>query len=121
MTGKNKKTNQVRYINTITSRISDSDTSSLDDYINWCSKIVKVLEAGEESHDIFKRFAVISKLPPKYSPTYLFAEFEEELLNINTDELIREICVEIKNNLFKVDIDDDVTHEYMIGYHYQKH
>lgn len=105
ITGKNNHTNKVRYINTITSRVSDSDTGSLDEYLEWCSEIVKILETNNDSHSIFKRFASISTIPPQHGPTYLYAEFDKELRYKGTDDLIEEVCVEINNNEFEVKID----------------
>lgn len=113
MTGKNKHTNQVRYINTITSRVSDSDTGSLDEYLEWCSSIVETLETNNDSHNIFKRFASISTAPPQHGPTYLYAEFNREFRHPDTGGLIKEVCVEINNNEFEIEM-DGVTLQYEV-------
>lgn len=113
MTGKNKHTNQVRYINTITSRVSDSDTGSLDEYLEWCSSIVETLETNNDSHSIFKRFASISTAPPQYGPTYLYAEFNKEFRHPDTGGLIKEVYVEINNNEFEIEM-DGVTLQYEV-------
>ncbi len=113
MTGKNKHTNQVRYINTITSRVSDSDMGSLDEYLEWCSEIVETIESNNDSHSIFKRFASISSVPPQHGPTFVYAEFDKEFIHPDTGELIEEFCAEINNNEFEIKM-DGLTYQYEV-------
>ncbi len=114
MTGKNKDTKQIRYINTITSRVSDSDNGSLKEYIDWCSKIVESLEIKNNVHSIFERFSTISMDHPLHGPTYIYAEFDKELREPVTDNLIKEISAKINQNEFEIFI-DDATFQYVIS------
>ncbi len=114
VSGKNDK-NGMRYINTITSRVSDSDVGSLIDYIDWCKTLVTKIENITESNSIFKRFATITDAP-KNPPTYLFAEFDKTYKITESDKIVDCVSEKIESLILKLTFNEE-TYSYILEKH----
>ncbi|MFI3227429.1 MAG: DEAD/DEAH box helicase family protein [Clostridia bacterium] len=99
---KSKEGKDVRYINSITSRISDSNKSTIDDYINWCQRITQTLISQAEESKLFKRFSQVVK-PINSIPNFIIADFLGEKIHLAGEEIDVSFTESIGNNKFTLE------------------
>ena len=81
------KDNKIRYINPISSRISDTAALSLEGYLEWCKEIVdKLGDTAAKRNSIFNRFAKLVA-PACKEPSYIYLLLRTDVFTDDNDYL----------------------------------